>query len=259
MTTNQRIMKTTMNILRAFILLAAAIALQAQQVTISDVLTTTPGGGAWTGTIVVRLNSPSYAYYGTTSLSGWQYVLCVGGNWGECSAQTAAGVITIPLYATTTMTPSGLSYSATYAPRKGSRPPETWTVSPSHTKLYEIRSSPVPTPTVTFSPTQIAPGSNGQVLTTVSGAAAWSNGTTASSAIDFASIPDGACLSNTFTLTGAALGDHLALGVSGTALPDGILATVRVSASNTAQVQVCNLSGAAVDLSSRTYSARIVR
>ena len=159
-------MKTTMNILRAFILLAATIALQAQQVTISDTLTNTPGGDAWTGTIVVRLNSPSYAYYGTTSLSGWQYVLCVGGNWGECSAQTAAGVITIPLYATTTMTPSGLSYSATYAPRKGSRPPETWTVSPSHTKLYEIRSSPVPTPTVTFSPTQLSSGgaTTGQCL-----------------------------------------------------------------------------------------------
>jgi len=58
-----------------------ALALQAQQVTISDTLTNTPGGDAWTGTITVRLNSPGRAYYSTTSLSGWQYVLCVGGTW----------------------------------------------------------------------------------------------------------------------------------------------------------------------------------
>lgn len=180
--------------MKKLILFLGAVGLAyGQQVTISDTLTNTPGGDAWTGTIVVRLNSPSYAYYGTTSLSGWQYVLCVGGDWGGCSAQTAAGVITIPLYATSTMTPSGLSYAATYAPRKGSRPPETWTVTPSQTKLYEIRSSVVPTPTVIFSAgqlalaagsilygssagvgTALAAGTNGHVLTLSGGYPAWS-------------------------------------------------------------------------------------
>lgn len=89
--------------------------------------------------------------------------------------------------------------------------------------------------------------------------AVWLARVSASSAIDFASIPDGACIENTYTLTGAVVGDHLATGVSGTVLPTGVFATTRVSAADTAQVQVCNLSGAAVDLSSRTYSARVVR
>lgn len=255
-------MKTTMNILRAFILLAATIALQAQTVSLSDTLTNAVGGGSFTGRITVTLNAPASAqplYYSTTSLTGWQAIYCVGVTGADCTSTTSAGTFAATLYANSTITPAGTSYSARYQPARGSGWTETWVVGASNTKLYQIRATTVPTPTVTFQPSQIAPGSNGQVLTTVSGAAAWSNGTTASSAIDFASIPDGACLSNTFTLTGAALGDHLALGVSGTALPDGILATVRVSASNTAQVQVCNLSGVAVDLSSRTYSARIVR
>lgn len=106
---------------------------------------------------------------------------------------------------------------------------------------------------------EVALGAAGAILQSDGTDAVWTARISASSAIDFASINDGACLENTLTLTGAALGDHVALGVSGTALPAGVSATVRVSAVDTAQVQVCNLSGAAVDLSSRTFSARVVR
>lgn len=106
---------------------------------------------------------------------------------------------------------------------------------------------------------EVALGAAGAILQSDGTDAVWTARISASSAIDFASINDGACLENTLTLTGAALGDHVALGVSGTALPAGVSATVRVSAADTAQVQVCNLSGTAVDLSSRTFSARVVR
>lgn len=105
----------------------------------------------------------------------------------------------------------------------------------------------------------VALGASGAILQSDGTDAVWTPRISASSAIDFASINDGACLENTLTLTGAVLGDHVALGVSGTALPAGMMATVRVSAADTAQVQICNLSGAAVDLSSRTFSARVVR
>jgi hypothetical protein len=105
----------------------------------------------------------------------------------------------------------------------------------------------------------LALGATGAILQSDGTDAIWTARVSASSAIDFASIPDGACIENTFTLTGAALGDPVALGVSGTALPTGLSATARVSATDTAQVQVCNLSGAAVDMSSRTFTARVVR
>jgi len=166
-----------------------------QQVQISDTLTNAVGGGAWSGKITVTLNSPASAsplYYSTTSLAGWQYVLCVGVTGGECSATTAAGVISIPLFANSTITPAGTSYSARYQPTKGSPVTETWTVTASSTKLYEIRSTTVPSPTVTFQPpqlllgagyipygastgygTSLAPGTNGHVLTLSGGYPSW--------------------------------------------------------------------------------------
>lgn len=100
------------------------------------------------------------------ALSGWQYTLCVGTTGSDCSATTAAGVITIPLYATTTLTPMGLSYSARYSPTKGAARTETWTVEPSDTTLAGIISDTVPTPTTTFQPSQITSGgaTNGQCL-----------------------------------------------------------------------------------------------
>lgn len=162
--------------MKNWVFFLGCIAAYGQQVTISDTLTNSVGGGAWTGRITIALNSPSSAsplYYSTTSLAGWQYVLCVGVTGSDCSATTAAGVVTVPLYANSTITPAGTSYNARYAPTKGSPTTETWTVTASSTKLYQIRATTVPTPTTTFQASQIVPGSNGQVLTTTAGASAW--------------------------------------------------------------------------------------
>ena len=104
----------------------------------------------------------------------------------------------------------------------------------------------------------VALGSAGALMGSDGTDAVWLARVSAASTIDFASVPDGACLENTFTLTGSALGDPVALGVA-TALPAGVKATARVSAANTAEVQVCNFSGAAVDLSSRSWTVRVVR
>lgn len=169
-----------------------ALALQAQQVTISDNLPNAVGGGDWTGRITVTLNSPGRASYGSVALSGWQYVVCVGTTGSDCSTTTVAGVVTLPLYATTTLTPTGLSYAARYQPTKGAARTETWVVGPSHTKLYQIISDTVPSPTVTFQPSQLAlaagsliygssagvgtalaAGANGHILTLSGGYPSW--------------------------------------------------------------------------------------
>jgi hypothetical protein len=141
----------------------------AQQVTISDTLTNSVGGAAFTGRITVTLNSPGSAqplYYATTSIAGWQYVLCVGTTGSDCSATTAAGVVTLSLYANSTITPAGTSYSARFAPAKGSPWSETWVVTASSTTLYQVRSTTVPTPTTMFSVGQLSGGSatSGQCL-----------------------------------------------------------------------------------------------
>lgn len=104
----------------------------------------------------------------------------------------------------------------------------------------------------------VALGASGALLSSDGTDAIWLARVSASSTIDFASINDGACLQQTFTLTGSVLGDAVALGVA-TALPAGVDSTARISAANTAEVQVCNYSGAAVDLSSRSWTVRVVR
>ena len=143
-----------------------ALALQAQQVTISDNLPNAVGGGDWTGRITVTLNSPGRASYGSVALSGWQYVVCVGTTGSDCSTTTVAGVVTLPLYATTTLTPTGLSYAARYQPTKGAARTETWVVEPSDATLAGIITSTVPTPTTTFQTSQLLQGTatSGQCL-----------------------------------------------------------------------------------------------
>ena len=155
--------------MKKILLFLGALAAYAQQVTLSDTLTGAVGGGAYTGRITVTLSLPGNAsplYYSTTSLGGWQYVLCVGVTGSDCSATTAAGVVTIPLYANSTITPAGTSYAARYTPAKGAAWSETWTVEASDTKLYQVRSTTVPSPTVMFQPSQLTAGgaSNGSCL-----------------------------------------------------------------------------------------------
>lgn len=104
----------------------------------------------------------------------------------------------------------------------------------------------------------VALGSTGALLSSDGTDAVWLARVSASSAINFGSINDGACLENTFTLTGSALGDPVALGMSAD-LGTGLTASVAVSATDTAKIKVCNLSGAAVDPASITFTARVVR
>jgi hypothetical protein len=104
----------------------------------------------------------------------------------------------------------------------------------------------------------VALGGVGALLYSDGTDAVWLARVSASAAINFGSIADGACLENTFTLTGAAFGDPVALGMSAD-LGTGLQATAAVSAADTAKIKVCNLSGAAVDPASITFTARIAR
>ena len=155
--------------MKAIILLLASLAAFSQTTVISDTLTGAVGGGAWTGKVTVSLNSPGVAqplYYSTTSLAGWQQTICVGVTGGDCYSQLSAGAFAITLYTNDVITPAGTSYKAIYQPLRGPGWTETWTVAAGNTKLYQIRATTIPTPTVTITPSQISSGgaTTGQYL-----------------------------------------------------------------------------------------------
>lgn len=82
---------------------------------------------------------------------------------------------------------------------------------------------------------------------------------TGTQSFDFGTVNTGLCANFTFTLSGAASGDSVMVGVP-TSLPDGWSAEARVSATNTIKVQVCNHTGSNADPgTSATYRATIVR
>lgn len=82
---------------------------------------------------------------------------------------------------------------------------------------------------------------------------------TATAVIDFPAIANGACASDqTFTLPGANTGDAALPGWP-SGLEAGLVGIMRVSASNTIAVRLCNLSGATLDPASATFRATIVR
>jgi len=135
--------------------------------TISDTVRT-PFGGYFAGKITVVLNSPSLAqplYSGSQTLTGWQTTIDVPAS--------ANGAVAVTLVCTDSITPSGTSYAARYQPTSGAGWAETWTPATGTTTIRAMRATTVPSPTVTFQPSQIAPGSSGQVLTTSGGAAVW--------------------------------------------------------------------------------------
>jgi hypothetical protein len=161
-----------------FLPLLFVAALHAQTATISDAITSSVGGAAWTGRIVVTLNAPGSAqplYSGTTSLAGWSYTLCLGVTGGDCSAQLSAGVVTITLYTNSAITPAGTSYSARFTPSRGTGWLETWDVTAGDTKLYQIRATTVPSPTVMFTLSQLNGGgaTDGQCLVYDTTTATW--------------------------------------------------------------------------------------
>lgn len=155
--------------MKIYTLFLGALALQAQTVSLSDTLTNAVGGGSFTGRITVTINAPGSAqplYYSTTSLTGWQAVYCLGVTGADCTTTTAAGTFAATLYANSTITPAGTSYSARFQPSKGSPWSETWVLTPSTTTLLAVRSTTTPTPSTTISPQQISSGgaTTGQCL-----------------------------------------------------------------------------------------------
>jgi hypothetical protein len=81
---------------------------------------------------------------------------------------------------------------------------------------------------------------------------------TVAAVLDFASIAPGACADSTLALPGASAGDSVAPGWPA-GLESGLIGLMRVSASNTVAVRVCNLSGTTVNPAAATFRATVVR
>jgi hypothetical protein len=78
--------------------------------------------------------------------------------------------------------------------------------------------------------------------------------------VDLASVATAACTadSSNVTVTGAVLGDRVSVS-SNTALEAGGFLIGRVTATDTARFQLCNLSGIAIDRASDTYNVKVTR
>ena len=81
----------------------------------------------------------------------------------------------------------------------------------------------------------------------------------ATATLDFPSISAQSSQDLTITVTGAALGDSVALGVPTTSVTAGVMFTAWVSAANTVTVRAHNYSTAAADPASGSFKATIVR
>jgi hypothetical protein len=82
---------------------------------------------------------------------------------------------------------------------------------------------------------------------------------TAAATLSFGAISTGSCASSqTFTLTGAAVGDSVAPGWPG-GIESGLQGNMWVIAPNTVAVRMCNLSGATLSPASATYRGTVVK
>ena len=79
-----------------------------------------------------------------------------------------------------------------------------------------------------------------------------------SAVLDFASIAPGVCADSSFAMPGASAGDSVAPGWPA-GFESGLIGMMRISASNTVAVRVCNLSGITVDPAAATFRATVVR
>ena len=101
---------------------------------------------------------------------------------------------------------------------------------------------------------------NGVMQTTNTGTMSWRNTGTASAALNFPSTADGATSDLTVTVTGAADGDLVVLGIPNGAQPaGGAWYQAWVSAANTVTVRLFNETGAAVDPASDTFNVMVMR
>ena len=153
--------------MKKLLIFLGALAAYGTDCTISDTVRT-PFGGYFAGRIVVALNSPGSAqplYSGSQTLTGWQTTIDVPAS--------ANGAVSFTLVCTDSITPTGTSYAARYQPTSGGGWAETWTPATGTTTIRAMRATTVPTPTTMFAPSQITPGTNGQVLQTSGGVSAW--------------------------------------------------------------------------------------
>lgn len=82
----------------------------------------------------------------------------------------------------------------------------------------------------------------------------------ATATLDFPSTAAGTCEVLTITLTGAAVGDLVMLGIPSSIDPEGIFPTPRVSATNTVEVKFCNgQTIGALDPASGSYKFSIIK
>ena len=195
---------------------------------ISDVVRT-PFGGYFAGKITVVLNSPSLAqplYSGSQTLTGWQTTIDVPAS--------ANGAVAVTLVCTDSITPSGTSYAARYQPTSGAGWAETWTPATGTTTIRAMRSTTVPSPTVTFQPSQLAlaagsllygssagvgtsltAGTNGHILTLSGGYPSWATpAACATCVVTSGSYADPAWITS---LAGSKITGGLVSGITGTA------------------------------------------
>jgi hypothetical protein len=81
---------------------------------------------------------------------------------------------------------------------------------------------------------------------------------TISAVVDFPSISAGVCADSTLSMPGAAAGESVAPGWPA-GFESGLIGMMRINASNTVAVRVCNLSGATLDPAAAMFRATVVR
>jgi hypothetical protein len=230
--------------------------------TITDTLYT-PAGTLFSGTVSLSLNSPASAQplYNSSgrTLTGF-----------TASVSVTSGAFSYQLEANDAITPSGTSYTARYSPSSstgGGGWSETWVVPTSSgaVKVYPLRSTTVPVPSVMISPAQLTSGGatagdglvwNGSSWQPASiGAALLGQAT-----LDIGSVPDGACVlhSTAITVTGAALGNRPTVG-SSVAWPEGVDMRPKITGPNSVKIEICNNSGASYDPPSATYYLGVIQ
>ena len=79
-----------------------------------------------------------------------------------------------------------------------------------------------------------------------------------SQVIDYGSIAAGASEDQTVTVTGAAVGDIVAIGLPST-IETGLVFTAFVSASNTVTLRASNITGSPINPASATFKAMVFR
>jgi hypothetical protein len=95
---------------------------------------------------------------------------------------------------------------------------------------------------------------------TIGGGAPVKKVLTGTGTLNFASTASGASADLTITVTGAAVGDVVTLGIPNASVPTGAIAfTAWVSASDTVSVRFANFSGGALDPASGSFRANVTQ